>query len=95
MKKFRFGIVVLAMSCVARATVWLRYPNDRGPAAVQAGSACLQTVAEKFFYDPYVTRSKNMVILHTSNMSAPAAEIGGTFLSLMHEVIAEGVTMKK
>lgn len=94
MKKFRGFFLVLAMSCVARSTVWLRNPNDRGPAAVQAGSACLQTVAEKFFYDPLVTRSKNMVILHTSNMSAPAAEIGGTFLALMHNVIMEGVSMK-
>lgn len=94
MKNVWCFIVVVAMSCVARGTVWLRNPNDRGPAAVHAGSACLQTVADKFFYDPLVTRSKNMVILHTANMSAPAAEIGGTFLALMHNVIAEGVTMK-
>lgn len=94
MKTIRVFIVVLAMCCAASSTVWLRYPNDRGPAAVHAGSECLQTVAEKFFYDPLITRSKNMVISHTTNMSAPAAEIGGTFLALMHNVIAEGVTMK-
>lgn len=94
MKTVRVFFLVLAMCCMVSTTVWLRYPNDRGPAAVQAGSACLQTVAEKFFYDPLVTRSKNMVILHTANMTAPAAEIGGTFLALMHNVIAEGVSMK-
>lgn len=91
----RISIVILVMSSAARATVWLRNPNERGPAAVQAGTACLYTVAHKFFYDPYVTRSENMVILHTANMSSPAAEISGNFLALMHAIIASGATMKR
>lgn len=79
----KISILVLTMSCMVNSIVWLRNSNDRGPAAVQAGTACLQTVAQKFFYDPSVTRSKNMVILYTANMSAPAAEISSTFLALM------------
>lgn len=93
LKSFRVLIVVLSMFCVVRTTVWLRNPNDRGPAAVQAGTACLYTVAQKFFYDPYVTRS--MVILQTSNLSAPVAEISGTYLTLMHDVIVSDVTMNR
>lgn len=71
------------------ATVWLRYPNDRGPAAVQAGCSCLLAVTKDYFYDPWVTRSKNMVILHTANMSAPAAEIEINFLAKIHDVVVK------
>lgn len=91
-----FSLILLNFYPLVIGTVWLRYPNDRGPAAVQAGYACLHVISVDYFYDPLVTRSKNMVILHTANMSAPAAQIEITYLSRVHDVVAKAEdTMKE
>lgn len=70
--------------------VWLRPKNERGPAAIMAGIKCLEQMIHIYFYDPLITRTKNMLILHTNNMTSPAAEIEIKILELMNTNIANG-----
>lgn len=82
-------ILILIIHCnFSSAIVWLRNTNERGPAAANSGTKCLAELAKFFFYDPTITRTQNVAIMHTNGLSSPAAEILGNFLSLMHRMIA-------
>ena len=58
--------------------------------AANAGTSCLKTMADLFFYNPEITRSRNMVILHTLNMTSPAAEIEEFFIKWLHTRLLHG-----
>lgn len=76
------------LSTSASATTFLRMPNNRGPGAALAGRNCLNLVSRYYFNETRASRTKNMVIMHSANLSAPAAEIEVNFLTLMHKSIA-------
>lgn len=78
----------VALYAGAGATTFVREPNSRGPSAVQAGFECLMRVTRSYFNSTQVSRTRNMVIMHSSNLSAPAADIEIMFLARMHAFIA-------
>lgn len=83
-----FYLWFIANSEWVTPTVWLRNTNERGPAAAAAGTKCLAELAKFYFHRPTITRSQNIAIIQTKNLSSPAAETAGNFLSMMHEMIA-------
>lgn len=90
MATIRIATILMLLLVVDRssATTFLRPPNNRGPGAALAGRNCLERVTRHYFNDTRVSRTKNMVIMHSANLSAPAAEIEVNFLTLMHQSIA-------
>lgn len=81
-------MTVLLAATVVSAVTFVREPNNRGPSAVQAGRECLTRVARSYFNSTKVSRTRNMVVMHSARMSAPAADIEVLFLAEMHAVIA-------
>ncbi|KAG4072604.1 hypothetical protein HA402_004693 [Bradysia odoriphaga] len=70
------------------STVYLRNPNERGPTA---GTKCVCAMSEYYFYDPLITRTTNLEYFHSSNLSAPSADIGSNFLVNIHAMITDQV----
>lgn len=79
---------IVWLSAGAFGTTFVREPNSRGPNAVQAGLDCLLRVTRSYFNSTSISRTRNMGIMHSAQMSAPAADIEIRFLSEMHAVIA-------
>lgn len=70
------------------AITFVRPPNYQGPGAVLAGQKCLTLISRHYFNETRASRTKNMVIMHSANLSSPAAEIEVNFLAQMHQSIA-------
>ncbi|XP_037024283.1 uncharacterized protein LOC119066111 [Bradysia coprophila] len=70
-------------------TVYLRNPNERGPTAVNAGTKCICAMSVYYFNDPLITRTTNLEYFHSSNLSAPSADIGSNFLVNIHAMITD------
>lgn len=73
-----------------QSTIWIKNIRSQGPAAAIAGTKCLATLSKQFFYDPSVTRTKNLVISYTRHISSPANEIQQQYLEWLHQIIADG-----
>lgn len=74
----------------AQSTIWIKNIRSQGPAAAIAGTKCLATLSKYYFYDPSVTRTKNLVISYTRHISSPANEIQQQYLEWLHQIIADG-----
>lgn len=79
-------ISILIKFCLC--SIWIKGIKSYGPSASIAGSQCLATLTQYYFYNPTVMRAKNIIISHTQNLSYPAAEIEAEFLAWMHHTIA-------
>lgn len=84
-----FYLWLIVNTKLVTPTVWLRNTNERGPAAAAAGTKCLAELAKYYFYRPTITRTQNLAIIQTKNLSSPASETAGNFLAIMHEMIAD------
>lgn len=73
---------------VTTAITFVRDLNLQGPNAVNAGRECLNRVAHIFLNSSKVSRTRNMVIMHSTGMSQPAADIETQFLAEMNMAIA-------
>lgn len=71
------------------SVVYLRGKNERGPLAWHAGEECIGAVSTIFFYDQYSSRTKNAIVLHTHNLSSPAAEIENIYLTRINDLFRE------
>lgn len=74
----------------AHSTIWIKNVRSQGPAAAIAGTKCLATFTQYYFWDSSVTRTKNMVVSYTRSISSPAKEIQQQYLEWLHHIIAGG-----
>jgi hypothetical protein len=80
-------IAILLYPVHVESIVYLRKTNERGPSAWQAGSKCIQRLANVYFYNLESTQASNLEVFIARNMSSPAQEIAGLYLEHMHHIV--------
>lgn len=100
------SLVLLLLFCSCPAThsiVTLRPKNERGPSAWNSGVECLLQVhsifqslkivledSEAEGNATVVPRVKNVIMLHSHNLTTPSAEIESNYLKLLNQLISSG-----
>lgn len=66
------------------AVVVLRGHHISGPAAISAGTSCLQELTKSYFDTTNKVHIPNLAIFFMHGLSSPAAEISDEYLKWMH-----------
>lgn len=71
------------------ASIWIKNVKSYGPSAAANGVKCLITMSKFYLKDPSITRSQNLVVSFTRNLTVPADNIQRSYLKWMHQAIAK------
>lgn len=82
-----FWILIFNLFHFIDCIVYLRPWNDKGPAAVKAGTDCIEQIERIYFSNKESRQVPNLAIFHTKNLSSPAMEIKGQYLNGLHDRI--------
>lgn len=75
---------------LASTSIWIDNMRSKDETAVLSGRKCLSKISKYFFRNPEITRTRNLAIFHSGNLTRPASDIESEFLLWLHRAIAFG-----
>lgn len=81
----RLVFAIILWQKVTLAVVVLREQHKSGPAAIRAGTECLQELTKAYFHAKSRTHVANLAIIFSRGLSSPAAEIPDEYLKWLHD----------
>lgn len=86
----KIGVLLSFGVYQSHASIWIKNVKSYGPSAAIIGADCLSTLTKFYLKDPSLTRSRNLVISYSQNLTVPADNIQRLFLQWIHEAIVRG-----
>lgn len=83
-------VIIAAVLGTGSSSIWLNNLRSKDATAIESGRQCLSVLSGLYFKAPWITRTLNMAVMHTVNLSSPSAEIQNVYLLWLHRSIANG-----
>lgn len=72
------------------ASIWIKNVKAYGPTAAAHGVKCLSIMTKYYLKKPQLSRTRNLVVSYTRNLSIPADNVQLLYLKWIHGAILNG-----
>lgn len=83
-------LIVFSSFNSANASIWIKNIKAYGPTAAAHGVQCLSTMTKYYLKEPTLSRTRNLVVSYTQNLSVPADNLQRLYLKWIHRAISSG-----